>query len=337
MVAAVLSAGSLAHANTSDPFAALNGGAAGPTNWRILSLGGCTASGNLATGCDTGTSNVTMLTNSQVYEGNVGVSPSGNLSLSGTGTEIKGNAYVDGTNKYTLGSGTSITGNIYSNSSGTNTMLMNATSAAMAAYNDAVGDTACQGVTEGATNCAGITSISATGAANSITLNGGAGLNIVDLTTLALSDGAVLTLNDTVAGATFLIDVTGNFAVNTGSSILESGNLYNYNVMFNLEGTGGTGNTIVCISSFTNRCTSSGSDTTTVQGIILAPFRTLLIDAATVDGEVISGAGGASGLVLSNTASVDAPEPATLMLVSTGLAGLGLRIRRIRRRTAPRA
>jgi hypothetical protein len=334
MVAAViLSAASLAYAGTVDPFAVLNGGAAGPTNWRILSMGGCTqattGNKNLATGCDTGSSSVIMQTNAQVYDGNVGVSPNGNLNLTNTGTSIVGNVYVDGNSTHlNQGAGTHIYGTIYDNSSSTNTMLINATTAAMNAYNDATNDITCQGVTEGATNCTGITSISASGAANSITLKGGAGLNIVDLTSLALSNDAVLTLSDSVVGSTFLIDITGGFAVNTGASIVESGSLSNYNVLFNLEGTG-----TVCISSGGSSCIAGpSSPLTSVNGIILAPFRVLTIDAANVDGEVISG----ENLTLSNTGVVDAPEPATWMLVSTGLAGLGLRIRRIKRRTAPR-
>jgi hypothetical protein len=337
VAAVILSAASVAHAVTVDPFAALNGGAAGPTNWRILTLGGCTASTgsntNLATGCNTGTTNFSISKNSQVYDGNVGVSPGaagggGNLTLANTGSKIVGNVFVDGTNKYTVPAGTNIFGTISQNSSSTNSLLMNASTAAMNAYNDATNDTTCQGVA----NCSTYTAIN--NPTNNITITGGAGLNIIDLSSLTLNSASGnLILSDSFSGATFLIDITGTFSVIGGASITEAGGLPNYNVLFNVEGTGGGSN--VCITSGNISCTGGVTSVGVVDGIVLAPFRNVTIDAATVDGQVIAGESSTAGLILSNTAVVDAPEPATWMLLSTGLAGLGFRIRRIGRRSSP--
>src|ERR1035438_981761 len=55
LAAAILSAASQVHAGTVDPFIALNNGLAGAYNWRVLTMGSCTASGLLATTCDGGT------------------------------------------------------------------------------------------------------------------------------------------------------------------------------------------------------------------------------------------------------------------------------------------
>jgi hypothetical protein len=322
LAAVILSAANLVHAtgiNPLDPFADLNAGAAGPTNWRILTLGGCTSTSGP---CNTGTTNLTINKNSQVYDGNVGVSPSGNLTLATNGSKIVGNVYMDGTNKYTVPAGTNIFGTVYQGTisqppfTSTNTLLISAASAAMLAYNDAASDTTCQGVT----SCSSYTAIN--DPASNITITGGAGLNIIDLTNLQLNAGSLI-LSDSFAGATFLIDITGAFSVTNGASITESGGLPNFNVLFNVEGSG----TTVCISVSSSTCSGSATPTaTTVGGIVLAPFRTVTLDAAVVDGEVI--AGGSGGLTLTNNSVIDAPEPATWMLLSTGLAGWALRIRR---------
>src|SRR5580693_1563916 len=97
LAAIMLLAACWAHASGTNPFTDVNAlgktgsSAPGPTNWRILTLGVCTSSSGP---CD-GSGNVNVsLTNSQVYDGNVGVSPSGKLILNKS--NIVESVYLDG-------------------------------------------------------------------------------------------------------------------------------------------------------------------------------------------------------------------------------------------------
>ena len=331
LAAAILSAVSQVHAGSVDPFIALNAGGAGPTNWRVLTMGSCTAAANLTvTACDGATAeNVNITTNSQIIEGNVGISPIGNLSMSGAGSAIRNTLYIDtgvggANNRYSLGTGTNIYGGIVAGGT-TNTLLMTATNAAMLAYNEALTNdsvTTCGGIT----NCTGITANNITNLATTLTITGGAGLNILDLSNLSIVSGGHLILQDSSGNAaTFIIDITGTFSVTNGGTIVEGANVNPKSVLFNVEGS----SSAICIGGGAG-CSGTTANGTLVSGVILAPFRNVTINAATVDGEVITG----GGLNLSNKGSIEIPEPATLMLLTTGLAGFGLRLRRLRRHPA---
>ena len=100
------------------------------------------------------------------------------------------------------------------------------------------------------------------------------------------------------------------------ANIVVAGGMSNTHVLYNVTGTSGT----------VQFMGSSGN--VDVQGIVLAPYQNLDINGAVVDGEVISGN---LNITQVNTATIDLPEPATLMLLATGLAGVGIRIRRSRR------
>jgi hypothetical protein len=123
----------------------------------------------------------------------------------------------------------------------------------------------------------------------------------------------------------FVINIAGTFSVTNGADITVAGGLAQANVLYNVEATSGT----VCFSSGSN-CSSTGSNTADVQGVVLAPYQDIAMDGAQVDGEIISG-----GLTITaNNSTIDLPEPGTLMLLATGVVGLGFRFRRNKRGSA---
>lgn len=297
----ILFAAGQVHATSVNPFTDL--GSAGPSNWQILTLGGCSGGA-----CDKATTNVTIGNYSSV-DGNVGVAPAGSLNVTqATDGEVYGNVSVY--SQGTVGTSYDISGTISQNSA-TDTLLDNATVAAMKAYGDASNDTATS-VTCSGTGCSTTNIVNPSGA---ITLTGGSGLNVVNLTNLELNSGGESLTLSAPSNGYFVINVSGTFSVGaTGSpgSITVAGGLSQMQVLYNVEGTG-------------SAVTFNGSwYDTDVQGVVLAPYRDIALNGATVDGEVISG-----NLNLTvNYSEVDAPEPATLVFLASGLVGLGLRIRR---------
>jgi len=285
-----------ARATNVNPFTNL--GSAGPSNWQILSLGNCSSGA-----CDKNTTNVTISNSSEV-DGNVGVAPKGNLNVDNS-SEVYGNASVD-----TQGSVTyawNVSGTVTQNSS-TNTLLDNAATAAMSAYSAASGDSATS-VTCSGTGCSTTNDVNPT---HAITFTGTSGINVVDLTNLELNNSADGLTLSAPTGAVFVINISGTFSVTNGADIKVAGGLSQLNVLYNVEGTGSA-------VSF-----SDSSDGTNVQGVVLAPYRDITLNGAQVDGEIISGN---LNITVENNSTVDVPEPASLILLASGLAGLGVRMR----------
>jgi hypothetical protein len=151
-------------------------------------------------------------------------------------------------------------------------------------------------------------------------------INFVDLTGgLQLSGATDLILTGT-SSTFYVINISGGqaFTVLNGADITLNG-VAASNVLFNVVGnTGGA----VCFSSAAS-CTNTvtGAQTVNVSGTILAPLRDISLDGAVVNGEVISGA-----LNITVDDSQVIPEPGTLLIFASGLAALGTRLRRLRRK-----
>jgi len=307
LAALILLAGGRAHATNVNPFTNL--GSAGPSNWQILTLGNC-SSGS----CDNAYTNVSI-NNSQV-DGNIGIAPKGNISGGTGGASVYGNLDLDTAGAYSYSGSYTFTGTFNQNSA-TDTLLDNAATAALGAYKVALGDTSTS-VTCSGTGCSTSSDVNPT---NAITFTGTSGLNVVNLTNLELNNnGDGLTLS-APAGSVFVINVSGTFSVLNGADIVVAGGLSQQNVLYNVSGTG----TAVCFSSGSS-CSATGSNTANIQGVVLAPYRDISLDGAQVDGELISGN---LNLTLNNS-TVDLPEPASLLLLGTGLVGLSIRIKRRR-------
>jgi choice-of-anchor A domain-containing protein len=253
-------------------------------------------------GINTGSSNafLNIMYSSQV-DGNVGIAK-GNVNVSSS-SAIYGKLDM-GTGNVT-NSGT-ISGGITENSN-TAALLASATSAAMLAYGDA---------SNMAATITNVTSIN--NPSSPLTITGTNGINVVNLTNLDLSGSADGLTLSAPSGGSFVINITGTFSVGNGADIMVAGGLSNMNVLYNVIGT--AGNTVQFNGS---------SGNVDVQGIVLAPYQDININGAIVDGEVITGN---LNITEVNTATVDAPEPTTLLLLATGLAGLGFRVRRRRNR-----
>jgi choice-of-anchor A domain-containing protein len=104
-------------------------------------------------------------------------------------------------------------------------------------------------------------------------INGVAGDNVICVQNVALSGGSHITLNGP-AGARFIINVLGSFAMSGSGSIRVSGGASPNGVVYNLIGTG-------------NDAALSGGSA--VDGSILAVSRNVNLSGGFINGQVISG------------------------------------------------
>jgi hypothetical protein len=340
LVALILLAGGHAQAATVNPFTDL--GSAGPSNYAILALGYCNSG---VTACDTASgankTNVIMTNGAYVF-GKVGVSPNnaqtvdgGNLTGDNT-SSIHGIADV-GTNGVVsgFGAGNSMISGGVTQSGAENSVLTalsnSATSAIVKAYTDAQAQCT-GGINQIGPGCnkSTTTSINSTNGGNisfAGTVSGD--INIVDLTGgLQISGNTDLILSGN-ASTYYVIDISGGqaFTVLNGADITLSGGISSSNVLFNVVGSTGGAVCFSSIGSCTNTVTGKISNTANVSGTILAPIRDINLDGAVVNGEVISG-----NLNITVDDAEVIPEPGTLLAFATGLAALGTRLRRLRRK-----
>jgi hypothetical protein len=317
-------------------------GAAGPGNFAIFALGGTNLSSTAGT-----------LNGPGQTTGNVGVASAGNIALnSSTPPAIIGNLYL-GNTVTTSGSSSPVSGQV-SGTIFTNQDGFLGTGSSTGFWTG--GNTTATGAVSDALNAAKtFAGLSANQTVSNITSNttltaGTLGPNntwVVNVTgNINLGNNEVLTLSG-AAGTQFILNVAGTITLNggnnfSGGEIRLAGGLTAADVVINVTST----------SSGDNVTTSGGSSpdpnnpgntlpNASIQGILLDVAGGIGMAPGAVYGEIIGGGNeirlvsgsevqGAQGAQVSGV-----PEPSTLVLALTGVAGIGLAgLRRVRQRRA---
>jgi len=255
-------------------------GVAGPGNYSILFLS---------------TSGQPQMNGPGTTTGTVGYNGSTTLQLNGSsGPEINGNLILG--NSASVNNTAQVTGTIFTNQSAQLNAAQAAAISASAVFN-------------GLTPTSVMTVVNGT-----TTIIGSAGLNVIDLTGITLGNGQTLTLSG-LAGAQFVINVSGNIVLNSASIIL-AGGILNTDVVYNVGGkvqtSGGLNNLSV------------------INGIVLDLAGQIAMAPGSINGELIAGGNNpqiVSGGFVNGTTNV--PEPSSLLLLSMGLGSLLLLRRRL--------
>ena len=272
-------------------------GAAGPGNWAILALNPAVVIGMNGPG---------------TTHGNIGVSGGGDLQLNGSAPpEVVGDVYFQGSANFSGGACNpptmcgQLVGSIHPSSS----LVTQADSDAANAETIFAAKPFTQSVSGNAIT--GTTTVTA--------LNPGE-INVIDITSLNLGNGQILTLSGP-AGTQFIINDSGGFTLNSGM-IVETGGLGETDVVINL-------------TSSQQLSTSGGlNNESVINGIILAPQSDINMAPGRINGELIAGTNHiqiVSGGAVAGGATV--PEPVHTSFVLTGLLaaiilGTGYRNRR---------
>lgn len=278
-------------------------GAANPLEWALLSVGGSTV-----------TINNESIVRDYDQNGNsagtdsrqIGIQgQGGKLQMSGNGTVAGAARLADGTNIGITGDDV-IGGGIYgANLSGDpkgNTVvnvsqdaLLNQAAGDAAAYADFYAHLA-------ATNPA-ITSVT-----NSLTVNGLSGQNVLNLSTLQLGGGEILTLDGGGNDSSFIVNVFGDLKLNSGHIELAGGLTYD-EVLFNVVGG--------------KVAFSGGGNASLLVGTLMALDGEIAISPGLIQGTIIG-----PKITLTSGADLDTPQvvpvPAALPLFLSALAGMGV-------------
>jgi choice-of-anchor A domain-containing protein len=245
--------------------------------------------------------------------GNLGIGSSSTLKFTGSGNAISGTEYKD-SSVSTSGSA-SISGGVVTQSMSTaiNDAVTAATTAASLA------------ATPGLTAQGG--SINVTSSSNSIVIKAvqNASENVLNISSLSLTNGSITFDDNGYTNAKFIINVTGGFTVGNNAVIKGINGAGADDIIFNIEGTGSTVNL-------------TGNSSTSIVGTILAPQRNVSLGGGgSLTGALIAGVNNAGKSYTVSQASsgynitslgytpytpTKVPEPSSWMLYGGGIAAL---------------
>jgi hypothetical protein len=260
--------------------------------------------------------------------GDLGAGRNAVINRNNAGNTITGAAYLDTGYTTTGNSSISVSDGIYTAS------MTQAIADATAAATNAAALTGTAGLVDqnGSINLSG----------SSVTIKALTNLseNVLNISSLSLTNSTLTFDDNGFAGAKFIINVTGGFTVSSsgsGKSIIKGINGASAaDILFNIEGSTGT-------------VSITGNSTNQIIGTILAPARSVTVGGdGTLTGNIISGVKNISGSSTVTSQSTgfninalgyvprtatSTPEPSSIALLGTGgLALLAVRRRRSARR-----
>jgi hypothetical protein len=270
-------------------------GSAGPGNYALLSLTGATDIALNGPGTTTG---------------NVGISSPGRLALDSSNgnppVAIKGDVYLGNTASITHPN--QVQGTVFTNQ---DPRLNQANVDARNAANTFAALAPTLSVPGNAIN-------------GTTTINGTAGVNVLDINSLHLGNGQALTLNGP-AGAQFVVNDSGNFTLNSGRINL-AGGLTPSDVVFNVTGRG------------PDVQTSGGlNNESVINGVLLATGRNIGLSPGLINGELIAGGQSihlVSGASVNGSGAPMVPAPPSVVLMGLGGVAFVALVTRSRRRLA---
>jgi hypothetical protein len=247
--------------------------------------------------------------------GSLGLAKGYNVTISGTNSE-SGATYYD----YTTGQGSWNNNGTFTEGGSVDQSMSQPVADAIAASNNAAALTATAGLTD---QGGSITS--------SVTINALTNLseNVLDLTSVNLTNGTITFNDNGETGAKYIVNVTGAFNL-SGTTIQVSGGASAADIIFNIEGTGQS----VQITGGTTL------------GTLLVPNSNVTVGGGgTLTGELIAGVNNAgksytlteqsTGYNITSFAYVpraNVPEPSSIALFGAGIAALAAFRRKLNRR-----